>query len=405
MTFRGTLDSDFLTQAGNIDLLPIVETTDAPAGTYPDVTGAAVVRAIDRQIPVLATAVYPGLFGGTEFTERANATFGFDNFLVTGHNGAGVYSVASDNRDLTAFAANPASIGNAGPDATTQVVDFNGVNYGIFAADGTGIRFTEMSPALVAGATSSFGTGNKEFSVTNDPTNSQYGVLYRGANDNLFFALVPYAGGAVSTPQLVTTADASPDRSPSVHFIGNAFTFNGFPTPFLGLYTQTGGGLTCLRMNPQGVIVAGGGTATLNNNFAFYSSVWTGSRAVTARQDASGLILQGIRLNDQNSSPACEVVQQVLLRTADQYVNPPSIAYNGTWFAVAYDVQSGANSVIGVALYNPPSGAITNLLFDQPSDVPGERPSISWARDRWVLRYASAAGIQLRTGSMSPAIP
>ncbi|MCC6999079.1 MAG: hypothetical protein IT370_30985 [Deltaproteobacteria bacterium] len=401
VTFRGVLDSDFLTQLGDVNLL-IAESTDAPAGTFPDVTGTAAVRAIDRQITVLASQVYPGLFGGTEFTERANATFGFDNFLVTGHNGAGVYSVASDNRDLNGFTANPASIGDAGPDATTQVVDFNGTNYGVFAADGTGIRYTEMSPALVATNTSSFGTGNKEFSVTNDPTNSQYGVLYRGANDNLFFTRVPYAGGAASAPQLVTTADASPDRSPSVHFIGNSFTFNALPTPFLGLYTQTGGGLTCLRMNAQGVIVAGGGTATLNNNFAFYSSVWSGARAVTARQDASGLILQEIFLNDQNSSPACQFITQVLLRPADQYVNPPAIAYNGTEFAVAYDVQSGANSIIGVALYHPASGTITNHLFNAPSDVPGERPSISWARDRWILRYSSTAGVQVRAGSMAP---
>jgi len=405
VTFSGTLDSDFLTQSGPIDLRLPESTTDLPAGTYPDVVATAVVRAIDRQIGVLNAILYPGLFGGTEFTERANATFGFDNFLITGHNGAGVYSVASDNRDLTAFAANPASIGSAGPDATTQVVDFNGVNYGVFAADGTGIRFTEMSPALVAGGTASFGTGNKEFSVTSDPTNSQYGVLYRAANDNLFFTRVPWAGGAASTAQLVTTADASPDRSPSIHYIGNSFTFNLLPTPFLGLYTQTGGGLTCLRMDANGVIAAGGGTATLNNNFAFYSSVWNGGIAVTARQDAAGLIVHGILLNNSNSSPACELVStSFLLRPADQYVNPPVIAFNGTEYAVAFDVQRGANSVVGVALLrNPgPTPTIEVRLFDQAGEAPGERPSITWARDRWILRYSTTTGVQVVAGSMAP---
>ena len=402
VTFQGTLDGDFVTQTGPIDLRLPESTTDTPLGTYPDVTAAAVVRAIDRQISVLAAMLYPGLFGGTEFTERSNATFGFDNFLVTGHNGAGVYSVASDNRDLTAFAANPASIGNAGPDATTQVVDFDGTNYGIFASDGTGIRYTAMSPALVAGGTSSFGTGNKEFSVTSDPSNSQYGVLYRGANDNLFFARVPWAGGAASTAQLVTTADASPDRSPSVHYIGNSFTFNGLPTPFLGLYTQTGGGLTCLRMNAQGVVAPAGGTATLNNNFAFYSSVWNGALAVTARQDAAGLIVHGILLNNSNSFPACELVpQSFTLRGADQYVNPPVIAFNGSEYAVAFDVQRGANAVVGVAMLRA-GPTIEVRLFDQPGDVPGERPSITWARDRWILRYATSTGVQVLAGSLAP---
>jgi hypothetical protein len=152
-------------------------------------------------------------------------------------------------------------------------------------------------------------------------------------------------------------------------------------------------------MGADGSVLPAGGTAQVNASSALHTVVHGGTLPVGARHDSAGLALEAYVLNNNNSFPACEVVGTVILRGADTYLNPPAVAFNGVEYAVAFDVQRGPAVVVGVALLS--GGTTSVVLFDGPGDVPGERPAITWAGDRWILRYASAGGVQVRTGSMA----
>ena len=60
--------------------------------------------------------------------------------------------MAREDRDLSAFTAGPA-VTSAAPDGTTQVIEWSGTAFGVFATEGTAIRYTEVPPSLTLGAT------------------------------------------------------------------------------------------------------------------------------------------------------------------------------------------------------------------------------------------------------------
>jgi hypothetical protein len=270
------------------------------------------------------------------------------------------------------------------------------------------VRYTPVSPGLTAlGASTTFAAGAAEFWVTHNTAAHSYAVLFRAPGDNLNFSLVQYDGTA-SSPQAVTSADASPDRTPNIHYVGGTtgldYVYSGVATPYAGLYT-TSGGLVCLRLTATGALVPGGSTV-VNNVPDFYASAWTGTQVAAAHAGAGGLDIELIGLSS-GGTPCTQTTFNALGN--DSYVNTPSVAYNGVEIAVAYDVRrildpvaGTSETFVGVFLYNPTASTSSNRLFNASSDVPGERPSLTWAGDRWVLRYASAAGVQVRTGSFTP---
>ena len=407
--FRAIADADTNDDAGNIQLL-ISEAGD-PSGPNADVTAVAPVRLIDRAHGIISSAAYASLLGGTQLTERTNIQWGTTTFLVTGHDSSGVFSVGSDTRDLGGFVGGP-TVGTGNADGSTQSIKWNGTNFGVFISDrlAGAIRYTQVSPALsVVGSSTTLASGASEFWVTNNTAAQRYAVLYRTASDNLSFTAVNYDGTVAAGAQTVTSPDASPDRSPSLQYVGGTmgldFTYNGVATPYAGLYT-TSGGLVCLRLTATGALVPGGSTA-LNSVPDFFSSVWINGQIAAAHAASGGSL--DIELVSLASSGAPCTQTTIPGLASDSYVNTPSIAWNGVDIAVAYDVReildpvSGASDTfVGVLLYNPTSMVMTNRLLNAVGDVPGERPSMTWAGDRWVLRYASSSGVQVRTGSFTP---
>ena len=418
--FRAISDADVVDQSGDIALL-INESGDPHALSRPipaNVLAGAPVRLIDRANSVIGSTDYPDLFGGTQVTERANIQWGTTSYLVSGRDATGVFSVGMDNRDLSALVDGP-PIGTAPastPDGFSQSIKWNGTNFGVFATDGTSIRYTQVSPlATLVGASSTFGLGASEFWVANNPSAARYAVLYRAAStNNLLFTNLPY-GGTASAPQIVTSADASPDQAPNLHYVGGLggtdYNYGAVTTPYVALYTASSG-VVCLRLTATGAIVSGGGSTTLTNTPDFFGSVWTGIQLVAAHHGGAGgggLDIEFITLN--SSGAACS--EGTLNALPDNtYVNTPSIAFNGVELAVGYDVSlitdplvGTAVTFVGVFLYNPTTHLTSNRVFNGLGDVPGERPSLTWAGDRWILRYSSASGVQVRSGSMATVQP
>jgi hypothetical protein len=411
--FRAISDADTADDFGNIALL-IDESDDPHALSRPvhaNVSAGAPVRLIDRANGVIDTTNYPDLFGGTQVTERANIQWGTTSYLVSGRNVGGVFSVGLDNLELSALIDGP-TIGTAASDGFTQSIKWNGTNFGVFATDGTSIRYTQVSPLATVGASSTFGLGAAEFWVTNNPSAARYAVLYRASStNNLLFSQVPY-GGTASAPQIVTSADASPDQAPNLHYVGGttgaAYAYNAVTTPYVALYTASSG-VVCLRLTATGAVVSGGGSTTLNPTPDFFGSVWIGNQLAAVHHGAAGgggLDIELITL--PSTGTACsEITVNALLDNT--YVNTPSVAFNGVELAVGYDVSLITDPIVGTAvtfvgvyLYNPTTHLASNRVFNGTTDVPGERPSITWAGDRWLLRYSSAAGVQVRSGSLVP---
>lgn len=404
--FRALADGDQNDDLGDI-VLSIDESAD-PSPPNQNVGAAVPTRLVDRQRSVRARLTYSALRGGTQFTQRGNVRWGSTSFLYSGHDPAGAFAVVRDDRDLTSATQGP-MVAMAGADASTQAIEFNDQTWGVFASDGNAIRYTEIAQNLaLAGGSASFGTGAKEFWIARNAPTQTWGVLMRGTNDNLQFFRVGY-NGTVAGPQQVTAADANPDFGPNVHYVGGLggqdFVFNGVPTPYAALYTASGalGGLTCLRLASSGAPVVPG--LALNFVADFHASVWTGTRIAAVHQGTGGLDLEFVDL--LSSGSPCALGGHIDLLGPNTYVNTPSLAFNGVEFAIGYDVQriEGSDAVFrtGVVLHNPTSGVTTNRLFDGPSDAPGERPSLNWAGDRWILRYAASDGtIHVIAGSLTP---
>jgi hypothetical protein len=408
VAFRGIGDGDSINNEGDVQLL-IDEQSD-PSGPNANVMTGAHVRVMDRDNTVVDSQLDPTLLGGTQFTERGNIQWATTSFLLSGRNAGGVYSVASDNLTLTGFAGG-AGIGTAAADGTTQSIEWNGANFGVFATDAGAIRYTQVSPLGVAiGTPSTFANGASEFWVTHNPSAQRYAVLYRTPANNLLFNLVQY-NGTVSAAQLVTSPDAIPDQGPNVLYVGGTsgldYSFaaaigpGGAITPYVGLYT-TSTGLVCLRLTATGALVPQG-SIDLSVNPDFNASVWTGSQVAAAHYGSHGLFLELISLSSSGSP--CTTAASLPLLGPDTYVNTPSIAFNGVELAVGFDVRrildpvaGTADTFVGVYLYNPTTHLTSVHIFN---DIPGERPSITWAGDRWILRYASSTSVIVRTGSLA----
>jgi len=347
---------------------------------------------------------------------------------VVGHDAGGVYSVGRDDRDLGSFTSGP-GVGTAPADLTTQVIEFTGGSsgtFGVFATEGTGasatIRYTNVNQSLgVVGSSGTFATGSKEFSVSHNPFAGNYGVMFRTQTDNLNFVNVGI-DGTVSAIEQPTAADANADQAASIHYVGGAngtaYAFNGNNTPFAGLFTATNGGLNCLRLTATGAPVVP--SFQVNSDPSFYGTTWTGNIGAfpanelgAAHHGAGGLDLEMLNLEDQAAGlPTCTIFRHFDLKGAAgiTYVNTPSIAWNGVEFAIGYDTQSviGGNTVrrVGVFIMNPLLTAAewTDRTFDGAGDPAGERPSITWANDRWILRYAisGGGGVRVVAGSLAP---
>ncbi len=369
---QGRDDADTTQESINLVLAVVGET--------PPSTATQAVRIMDDEVPVLGTASYSGLTGGTEFTPRGNIAFGTTGFAITGHDSTGKAQAAHDSRDLSALTG-ALTIGD-GLEGTPQVAIFDGTGFGLFSAASGGVRYTreaeDFSSTLLSSTT--LVSGVDDFWPAWNGTG--YGLVYRlPPNDNLFFRSVN-VNGTVGSAVQVTTATGAAHRHPNAHFVGPGYVV---------LYS-TATEVRCARTSATGVPQGNLALSGMPASVPFLTSVYDGSRVVAAYIDPSkGLFLA--KINPTN----CAVESLRRVRGVDNYLNTPHIAFNGVEFAVSYDI-SGTPNQVGVALFD---SSLRRTEDTFPLDVgnAGERPSMAWLGDRWGLRVKGDASARVLTGS------
>jgi len=201
-----------------------------------------------------------------------------------------------------------------------------------------------------------------------DYNGTTYGLVYRHAtNNNLYFRTVTPATGAASSAVQVTTSSPTPHQHPNLHYIGGGY---------LTLYS-TGNEVRCVRQNLSGYPLSNVALSDFPVGGAFLSSVFDGSDVVVVYTDATlGLLAKRIDPTD------CSILGSTRLRAAGNFITIPTIAWNGVEFAIAYDEVVAGTPTVKVARL---SSSLTPT--DGGPVAEGDRPSIEWAGDRWVVRY------------------
>lgn len=376
VVITATDDGDELTDLVDVDL--------AIAG---EVATTHAVQVIDDEITVLTSLDVPELTGGTLFTRRQNIGWGSTRLGITGFDAvSGQTRIASNTRELDDSVIGPAVGTGAGP-FRTEAVEFDGTSFGFFSTNGGGFQYVQSDETANAVALSVPVTAANTLNFW--PTWNgvdRFGVVYRldgATSDNLLFRVVQ-TDGTVTLPSTLTVAQGADDEAPNVHWNGTGFTV---------LYSN-GTEVRCLRTNANGALIAGSDTVLTNfpAGGVTLSSVFDGTSIVGAYYDATNSI-NLVRINPAD----CTVTgaHEVIGGANVFFSAPPSIGYNGTEFAVAYDYLDGLDERTGVLLVTPA------LEFRDDYVLPdvGRRPSITWAGDRWAVRYNDATQVKVLVGS------
>lgn len=427
--------------------LSIDETADqgAPFGAANiSPTSTHAVRAIDDEAVLLSSLEVTTLHGATQFVQRANVAFGFNGsaegiVAVTGRSLpiGGNASLGFTSRSIGAVSAGPATaVGGVEP--TTEIVEFDGDDDGngpdvaawnTFTSDATGItyqRFTLAGTVLVAKTVVASAADNAtDFSVARNTLTGVYGVIYRResvSRNNLYFRTVTIATGARSNEQVVTTADTFVHFHPTLMFVGagNVTTYDSgsgpVAAPYAVIYAANGFN-KLVRLTASGGPL---GSFTFDQNQFpgnFSSSIFRKEgflpfvpeftiAAASVRSVGPGLGDNRVAMHMiglTSSGTAAQYLGDSLVSNSQMLpISPPAIAFNGVGFAVAFDDGLGGNNGIGVITGNFLGMGFAELRLADVSDS-GLFPAITWALDRWVLRYQAEApdvtGIRMRTGS------
>jgi hypothetical protein len=292
---------------------------------------------------------------------------------------------------------------------------FDGANFGALytSSNPSSIRFARLNE-MMAFTTQpvNASVSQAEFWASWDGTN--FGLTYPEAinGGRLAFRRISTAGAVVSEDTGVSNSDGTPERSPNVHPNGN----NSGHTI---LYTS-GTQVRCVRLDANGFQQIGSDVEVLDAmnmpvfpiNGPLVASVFrpTNNEIIAVYQDpTAGLFVR--RINPLNCVALAPTGQPRVppfmngsnIRAADNYQEqPPTIAFNGLEFAIAYDVRLAGNvRNVGVLLLD----ANLTPIFDYTIGV-GDRPSITWAGDRWAVRYRNTGAGNIATvavGSMQGA--
>ncbi len=346
------------------------------------------VSVIDDEVPIINTAAYPGFVGATLFTKRGNVRWGATRLALSAETAAGNTVMLSDNRALTDAVTGP-TLGVTGGTPPTQAVEFNPLtgDFVGFATTTNGIVFASVNEAMQA-QTSSLVTGQNVVDAWPEWNGTNFGLVYRDTLlGNLRFQTIG-ADGSTGQSIQVTVSDGTADQRPNLHYIQNLLGagMHGYVVVFTEA-GGTGGTVQCVRLSAQGVPVLQQALAGFPANAPFVNSVYRAdtNRLVLSYVDpAVGLRI--VQLNPNDPGTGCTTLAattQTVLPAAQYQSPPPYIAFNGVEFAIAYDIDIPLESPqVGVALVDAAynlrgAGQIGN----------GSRPSLSWAGDRWALRY------------------
>ena len=414
-----TMDSEPSDQAAPFGA-PNVNDTDAQA-----------VRSLDLEDQTVVNANDPaGFNGATNFTQRSNIAFGVNGtaegivaFTARTTPTGGNSVLGFTDRVLSSPTTGP-TIGSGGLDPTVEIVEFDADSDGtgpdvaawnVFSSTSAGITFARYAvltgTALVAPTTVAPASDNAtDFSVARQGTTTTYGVIYRRetvSRNNLYFRTVNLATGAVSNEQPSTTANSLVHFHPNLLYADT--TFNGQPSPFTVLYTENSA-TKLSRLTPTGAPL---GQFTFGSEFhgdfahaivdqAFgQPTIWAAAVHSTGPGLGDNSVVLHVILLPTSGSAASHLgsIQMTTAQLAP--ISPPQVSTNGIDYVVAYDSGLGGINQVGVAKFNFDTGS-RDFRLDGAGDE-GLFPSITWANDRWVLRYqadnANATGIRLKTGS------
>lgn len=410
------------------------EATDqaAPFGAANlDDTDAQAVRSLDLEDQVVVNAVNPaGFNGATNFTQRSNVAFGLNGtgegivaFTARSTPTGGNAILGFTDRVLSAPSTGP-TIGSGGLEPTVEIVEFDADSDGtgpdvaawnVFSSTSAGITFARYAvltgTTLVAPTTVAPAADNAtDFSVARQGTTDTYGVIYRReavSRNNLYFRSVNLATGAVSNEQISTTANSLVHFHPNLLYADQ--TFNGQPTPFTVLYTENSA-TKLVRLTATGAPL---GQFTFGSEFhgdfahaiiddAFGEpTIWAAAVHSIGPDLGDNAVVLHVILLPQSGAAANHLGSLQLTNAPMAPISPPHLSSNGIDYAVAYDSGLGGINQVGVAKFNFDVGS-RDFRLDTMGDE-GLFPSITWALDRWVLRYqannANATGIRLKTGS------
>lgn len=406
--------------------------TDAHAVRGLDADGLLLIGRLD-----LAT----GYNGATQYTQRSNIAFGLNGtaegivaFTARSTTTGGDALLGFTDRALGTTTAGP-QFASGGLDPTTEIVLFDADEDGpgpdvaawnVFSSSTLGIVYARYGVAgnpLVAPAVIAPATDNAtDFSVARN--GAVYGVIYRReatSRNNLYFRTVTIETGAASGEQLSTTANTFVHFHPTLIHADTTFDLGTGPiaAPYAVLYSENGT-TKLVRLTGSGAPIVSHtfgpefpgdfGHAIYLENFWFPGIFATAIHSTGPGFGDNAVFLHGIQL--PSSGVAAEYrAQRQLTSMPLAPISPPVIAFNGGDglrgnLAIAYDSGLGGVNQVGVALFNPNAVGERDYRLDAAGDE-GLFPAITWALDRWVLRYqadtASSNGIRIRTGSFGPA--
>jgi hypothetical protein len=357
------------------DLNETTELVDVDLQIAEEVSGTHQVQIVDDEITVLTNTTYPGLDGGTLFTRRQNIGWGTTRLALTGFDAAGATRIASNTRELDDAVTGPAIAAGGGGPLSAESVDFDGTAFSYFVTSAGGIQLARSDETAAA---TFFGQNVAGAGALNFwpafAGGDRFGLVFREdgvVSDRLRMRTVD-TDGTLGTSFTLTIVDGSDDVQPNAHFNGTGYTV---------LYSSATE-VRCLRTNAQGALIAGSDMVLpgFPAGGAFVSSVMAAGAIVAAFYDATNSI------NVAEIDPdTCAVNTTTQVGGANVFfTSPPSIAWNGTELAIAYDFLMNSVEQVGVLLVTP------GLAYRDDYVVGGgSRPSIAWAGDRWALRHGN----------------
>ncbi len=362
------------------DTNTVRELVDVDLSIVEEVSATHPIQVIDDEETILASTTYPGLTGGTLFTKRQNVRWGATRLAVLGFDGStGDTVIGSNTRELDDAVTGPALGSGGGGTLSAESIEFDGTDFRYFFSSSNGIDYAASDETAASTLLNQNVAGTTSFNFWPAWNGSTaFGLVYRedgAVSDRLRFRVVQLDGTA-SSPTALTIVDGSDDVQPNAHFTGSGYTI---------IYSSASE-VRCVRTNAAGALIPGSDTALAGfpAGGAFVSTVWDGSNIVAAYYEATNSI-DVVRI-----TPSCTIsgTHHAVGGSNVFLSSPPSIDWNGTEFAVAYDYLDNNVESVGVLLVTP------SLTFrdDYPVGL-GSRPSITWAGDRWALRYGNPVAI------------
>jgi hypothetical protein len=363
------------------DANAVTENSDADLVIANEVSGTHSIRVVDDEITVIGSTTYQGLSGGTQFTKRQNIQWGSTRLGLVGFDTNGDTRIGSNTRELDDAVTGPAVLSGGGGTNSTEAIEFDGTNFRWFLTNTAGINLVGSDETASSTFLNQNFQGTAALNFWPAYNGGSFGVVFteNGASDRLRMRIVQLNGAATAATTL-TVADGTDDVRPNAHYIGPGYT----------VVYSSAAEVRCLRTDATGTLVPNSDTALTGfpAGGTFVSTVYDGTDIVAAYFNGTNS-LNVVRINP--ATCAVNGAHQQVLGSFVYLSSPPTIAWNGsTEFAVAYDFLANNVEQVGVILVTPALANRADVVVG-----PGTLPSITWAGDRWALRYGDPITVEV----------